>query len=263
MLEAAINSNSKRPRGRILTQSTPPRDSQHNKICIFSRTTYNLCDVAPKIISDRTFVPLRLCPLYPRLELAGVHLALVAAAGLAAGAARFAGAGLAAAAVFFLLDRNLLLREDFFQSLDPGVKDPLVLKLVLLAGVVLLVSLSLSLWLSYRKSIRKGLKMWTPVSKRFLANLLVPLVTGGILIMVFIAGGQWQLILPSMLIFYGLALVGATKFTYGDIFYLGILEVILGLCAAAAPAIGLLLWTAGFGLLHIIYGIVMYRKYER
>jgi hypothetical protein len=66
-----------------------------------------------------------------------------------------------------------------------------------------------------------------------------------------------------MLIFYGLSLVSATKFTYNDIFYLGLIEVISGLAAAALPSYGIIFWAFGFGLLHIVYGLLLYRKYER
>jgi hypothetical protein len=65
-----------------------------------------------------------------------------------------------------------------------------------------------------------------------------------------------------MLIFYGLALVNAGKFTYSEVFYLGLTEIITGLFAAVFPEYGILFWAFGFGLLHIIYGLLMYRKYE-
>jgi len=65
-----------------------------------------------------------------------------------------------------------------------------------------------------------------------------------------------------LLIFYGLALVDAGKFTYGEVFYLGILEIITGLVSAFFPSLGLFFWIFGFGVLHVIYGLVMYRKYE-
>jgi hypothetical protein len=194
------------------------------------------------------------------MEESSRFLSLSGLAGVFAGLSAIAGV---VAAVIIFLDGHLRISDTFFQSLGSGDKDQLVMKLALLAGSVLLVSITLSLWLSYRKSVRKGLSMWTPVSKRFLTNLLVPLFTGGILILIFITGRQFFLVLPSMLIFYGLSLVSATKFTYSDIFYLGLLEIILGLFAAAIPSMALVFWAAGFGVLHIIYGIVMYRKYER
>jgi hypothetical protein len=71
-----------------------------------------------------------------------------------------------------------------------------------------------------------------------------------------------QLIVPCFLIFYGLSLVNAGKFTFGEIYYLGILEIITGLTAAFFPGWGLIFWIIGFGILHIIYGMAMFRKYE-
>jgi hypothetical protein len=44
---------------------------------------------------------------------------------------------------------------------------------------------------------------------------------------------------------------------------LGICEIGLGLIASIYMGYGLLFWAVGFGVLHIIYGIVMYMKYER
>jgi hypothetical protein len=71
-----------------------------------------------------------------------------------------------------------------------------------------------------------------------------------------------QLIIPGLLIFYGLALVNAGKFTYNEVFYLGIIEIITGLISAFFPSYGLIFWAWGFGILHIVYGLFMYRKYE-
>jgi hypothetical protein len=63
--------------------------------------------------------------------------------------------------------------------------------------------------------------------------------------------------------FYGLALVNTSKYTYTDIRYLGMIEIFIGLLATLWIGYGLLFWAIGFGILHIIYGIVMYFKYER
>ena len=86
--------------------------------------------------------------------------------------------------------------------------------------------------------------------------------TGGVFIIVLLLQNNIQLIVPCFLIFYGLALVNAGKFTFGEIFYLGILEIITGLVSAFVPGWGLIFWIFGFGILHIIYGLAMYRKYE-
>jgi len=66
-----------------------------------------------------------------------------------------------------------------------------------------------------------------------------------------------------MLIFYGLSLVNAGKFTFGEIHYLGLTEIFLGILAGLYLQHGLLFWTIGFGLMHIIYGTVMYYRHEK
>lgn len=138
----------------------------------------------------------------------------------------------------------------------------LMVKLIIDALIVLLLSLSAAFYFSSRKARSSGKNFWTPVSKRLLLNLFIPLATGGFFAVALLIQEQVQLIIPVLLIFYGLALINAGKFTYGEIFYLGILEIITGLIAAALPQHPLVFWSIGFGLLHIVYGLFMYRKYE-
>jgi hypothetical protein len=194
------------------------------------------------------------------MEESSRFLSLSGLSGIFSGLIALAGA---AVAVFVFLDGRFIITSDFFKNFSGQDLNLLKIELSVLLMVVLVLAIAISLWFSWRKSVTKGLGMWTPVSKRLLTNIMVPLVTGGILIVILYLRQDWQYVLPSMLIFYGLGLVSATKFTYNDIFYLGIIEIISGLASAAFPAYGILLWTFGFGLLHIAYGLMMYRKYER
>ena len=165
-------------------------------------------------------------------------------------------------AYFFILDNETIRYEVYSGSLS--AQEILVLKwqMIAVAAVVLVLSVLFAFYFSLRKARRDGKNFWTPVSKRLLINLLIPLVTGGILIIVLLIQNHLQLIVPCFLIFYGLALVNAGKFTFGEIFYLGILEIITGLVSAFVPGWDLIFWIIGFGILHIIYGVAMYRKYE-
>jgi hypothetical protein len=135
-------------------------------------------------------------------------------------------------------------------------------KIIADAACVLILSILCSLYFSFRKTKREGKEFWSPSSKRLLVNLMIPLVTGGIFTIVLLVHNHLELIVPELLIFYGLALVNAGKFTYGEVFYLGILEIITGLTSSFFPGQGLIFWIAGFGILHIVYGLAMYRKYE-
>lgn len=131
------------------------------------------------------------------------------------------------------------------------------------AMLVLMLSLLVGSILTIRASRKKGYAIWGPTAKRLLINLLIPLVTGGLFCLVLFYHGLIGLVAPATLVFYGLALINASKYTLDDIRYLGICEITLGLISSVYIGWGLIFWTIGFGLLHIIYGLVMYNKYEK
>ena len=135
--------------------------------------------------------------------------------------------------------------------------------LAAIAVAVLLASLITGLLLTYRKAKKKNQPVWGKTSRAILFNMAVPLVTGGLLILILLYRGYFGIVAPTSLVFYGLALMAAGNFTFTDVKFLGMSEIILGLTAACFPGYGLLFWAIGFGLLHIVYGIVMYLKYDR
>ncbi len=135
--------------------------------------------------------------------------------------------------------------------------------LVAVAAIVLVISLSFAYYLSIKKAKRDKKHFWTPVSRKMLLNLFIPLGTGGVLAIIFLLQGSLQLVMPVFLIFYGLALINASKFTLGEIFYLGLLEIVIGLLVTVFPNLWLIGWAVGFGILHIVYGWVMYGKYGK
>ena len=138
-----------------------------------------------------------------------------------------------------------------------------VLHLVIIAVTVLILAIGTGIWLSYLKAKKHGYKMWDATAQRMLVNFAIPLVTGGIFILILFSKGLIGLIAPATLIFYGLALINGSKYTYTDIRYLGFCELILGLVSSYYIGYGLWFWAIGFGLLHIVYGTVMYFKYEK
>lgn len=193
------------------------------------------------------------------MEESSRFLSLSGLSGLFAGLIALTGG---AFALFIILQGSLSTGNEYFRNLSAGEMDSIKIRLTVDAILVLILAIGVSLYFSYRKSLRLGTKIWTPLSRRLLFSLLLPLVTGGIFIIILYAEAQWQLIIPSMLIFYGLALVNAGKFTYSEVFYLGLIEIITGLVSALLPEYSLLFWCFGFGILHVVYGFFMYRKYE-
>lgn len=137
-----------------------------------------------------------------------------------------------------------------------------LLQLTGVAAVVLISSILTGIWLSARKAKKAGLKFWDATSKRLVINLSVPLITGGIFVLILLSNGHFGIVAPSCLVFYGLALINASGNLYEEIRYLGYSEIVLGLISASLPGYGLLFWAIGFGLLHIIYGALMYKRYD-
>lgn len=139
----------------------------------------------------------------------------------------------------------------------------LAIHLVVVGVVLLLASLLTGFLLSWRKAKTMGTSVWNQTSQRLVVNLAVPVVTGGIFILVLVSQSHWDLIAGTCLIFYGLALLNASANLYTEIRYLGYVEVLLGLVALLFPGFGLLFWAVGFGALHIVYGAMMYSKYDK
>lgn len=136
-------------------------------------------------------------------------------------------------------------------------------KLILIAALVLGASLSTGLWLSGKKAHKHGVKLWTTASRRLVYNLAIPLASGGVFILIILYTGHFGLAAPASLIFYGLALIQGSSNTFDEVRYLGYSEIILGLISALYPGYGLIFWAIGFGVLHIVYGAIMYNKYDK
>ena len=128
--------------------------------------------------------------------------------------------------------------------------------------MVFLLAVASGIYFTTRKARRKGQKIWDQSALRMLTNLAIPLVVGGIFCLVLYRERQLLLVAPATLVFYGLALVNGSKYTLDDIRYLGFCQILLGIIGLFFPGYGLELWAIGFGALHIVYGLVMYRKYE-
>ena len=148
-------------------------------------------------------------------------------------------------------------------SYEAGDFQDLKFRLLVIAAAVLVAALVSSFYFTWRKAKHNKLPMWDLTAKRLTINILIPLVSGGLFILAMYQYNDWQFIAPACLVFYGLALVNASKYTLSDVRYLGVLQIVLGLVNTQFPESGLYFWAIGFGVLHIIYGFVMWWKYER
>ncbi|MBT0810430.1 hypothetical protein KIH41_03960 [Litoribacter ruber] len=141
----------------------------------------------------------------------------------------------------------------------PGI----VNDIFLLALVVLALAIGTAIYFPYKKALKNRETLWNASSKRLVINMTIPLLTGGILVLIIYTKGLYALMAPLTLVFYGLSLLQGSKYTYEEVKYLGISEIVLGLMATYYLGYALLFWTIGFGVMHIFYGIYMHLKYEK
>ena len=194
------------------------------------------------------------------MERSSSFLSLSGLSGVFAGIFALLGAGFAYWYIHFKY------AEEITKKIFPiySINQEMLYVLLIDAGLVLFFALIFGLYFTYRNSKRKkNVNFWDNTAKRMLINLLIPLATGGIFSVIMLYHGAYFLVGSSTLIFYGLALVNASKYTVTDIRYLGLSEVFLGLLAAVNLGYALYFWAIGFGVLHIIYGTLMYLKYEK
>jgi len=131
------------------------------------------------------------------------------------------------------------------------------------AALVLAVAIGFGGLFTFRKAKKNGQRLFNTLGRRLFINLMIPLCAGGVLSLILLYHGLYLLVPSITLIFYGLALINASKYTLEDIRYLGLCEIVLGLLSAFFVGYGLLFWAIGFGMLHIVYGAIMYFKYDR
>jgi hypothetical protein len=136
-------------------------------------------------------------------------------------------------------------------------------ELVYIAAGVFIGAIILAFFFTWLRANRQRQQIWNTASRRLIWNTMLPLVAGGIFIIGMMYHNVTMFISPACLMFYGLALVNGSKYTLGEVRYLGYGQIALGIINLWIPQYSLLLWAIGFGILHIIYGIVMWYKYEK
>jgi hypothetical protein len=193
------------------------------------------------------------------MERSSRFISLSGLSGVAAGFFALAGAAIARYVVFKDYykeydDRGFFNGHDF---------EKLKIQLIGLSAAVLAAAFLSAFYFTWRKSNKQGVSLWGHTSRRLFWNMAIPLTAGGLFILGMLRYDDWSYVAPACLVFYGLALINASKYTLTDIRYLGYCEIIVGLINMQWIGYGLYFWALGFGVLHIIYGVVMWWKYER
>ncbi|TAF69845.1 MAG: hypothetical protein EAZ58_06020 [Flavobacterium sp.] len=151
---------------------------------------------------------------------------------------------------------------EYFEDNHQLYSISLITELILTAFVILFFALAFGIFFTVRKSKRLKLPIWTSATKNMLFNLAIPLIAGAVFCFALVYHQMFILVAPSTLIFYGLALLNVEKYTYSDIKYLGFSQVVLGSIALFFVGYGLVFWILGFGILHIFYGLLLFKKYK-
>jgi len=192
------------------------------------------------------------------MERSSRFISLSGLSGIAAGICALGGAWFASQKI------NCWVKGDCQLSLlitSNGVE--LINDLFWIATITFLAAFVSAFIFTYIRSKKNGTPMWGTTTVRLFWNMVIPITAGGIFLIRMMQLGEFQLVAPGCLIFYGLALVNASKYTLGEIRYLGYGQIVLGLFNLWWIGYGLQFWAMGFGILHIVYGAMMWWKYER
>jgi len=198
------------------------------------------------------------------MERSSRFLSLSGWSGVWAGCTAIAGA---IVAKWMLADIPNSYREYYQESAaiykaDTGYQE-VVMKFVLLALGVLIVAVVGAIYFTWKKAKKDGATIWNTASRRMFIEFSIPLLAGGVFASAFLLQGL-ELYIPAIcLAFYGMALINSSKYTHSDIKYLGMLEVFLACMCLFIRGYGITFWLIGFGFLHILYGVIMWKKYDR
>jgi hypothetical protein len=192
------------------------------------------------------------------MERSSRFLSLSGLSGVFAGVSALAGAGTALA-----LFQAYYHRWEVRGHYDDADFSQLRLHLILLGFLVMFLAFAGGLYFTWRRAKRSNLPVYDATSRKVLFNGMIPMVAGGAFILGLFYNGLDVLVAPSCLVFYGMAVLNASKYTISDTKYLGIAEIALGILNVFFLRRGLYFWAAGFGFMHIFYGIIMWWKYER
>jgi len=199
------------------------------------------------------------------MERSSRFISLSGLSGIAAGCCALVGAWFGYGA---LIEGNTAISSSDVTIPGPHERTALLygsvdIKLLFIAAVTFIAALSSSFLFTWLRSRKTGTPLWSSITQRIMISVLIPIVAGGIYLLKMVDLREYGMIAPGCLIFYGLALLNASKYTLQEIRYLGLCEIVLGILNLWYVGKGLYFWAAGFGLLHIIYGVLMWWRYER
>lgn len=129
-------------------------------------------------------------------------------------------------------------------------------------AVTALIGTALGLAGMFRKARLTGDPLWSIPARKFVTNFTPPLVAGAVLTGMMYYHGFHGHYVPLWLLLYGAAVIAGGSLSVKPVPVMGMLFMALGIVAVFAPQ-RWEVWfmAAGFGALHIIFGVVIARRY--
>ncbi len=193
------------------------------------------------------------------MERSGRYLSLSGLSGIFSGIVAVVGT----IAAYYILKQSDLFWLSFDGNIILQLSGKTSMLLLINALSVFFLSLIFVIVFTRKKAKQKALPVWDQTSRLMMINLLIPLIFGGLFCLILVYHGLWLFTPAATHLFFGLALINGSKYTLKEIKLLGILHMIAGIASGFLLQYSLLIWGIGFGLLHIIYGFLMYHKYDR
>jgi hypothetical protein len=197
------------------------------------------------------------------MERSSRFISLSGLSGISAGFCALIGAWVAKPYVFGQKDYIINTNAAIAQAMAEDYSIILNTYLFWIAAATFMAAFITAFIFTWLKSKKMGVPIWGFSAKKVMVNVCVPLIVGGIFIFKLLQFGTFGLVAPGCLIFYGLGLVNASKYTLAEIRYLGYAQLVLGIINIFFVGYGLYFWAMGFGIMHILYGAYMWNKYER
>ena len=157
------------------------------------------------------------------------------------------------------------------------------------AGAMGIVAAGLSVWSPIDRTPRRWLAVWLAAAccavfisaitirakaartrqslsagpaRRFALAFAPPLIAGAVMTVALASRGQFALLAPMWLVLYGAAVTSGGAFSVRPVPVMGVAFLVLGAaCFLAPPAWQPAFLIAGFGGLHLIFGVLITRQY--
>jgi hypothetical protein len=123
-------------------------------------------------------------------------------------------------------------------------------------------ALTLGGWTMAAKARRAGTVVFSYSGRRFVLSYVPPLLVGALLTGALVRAGLYQALPGTWLLLYGTGVVTGGAFSVRVVPLMGLCFMALGAVALfGPPGWGNLFMAAGFGALHIVFGLIIARRY--